>query len=198
MERIGDRITEDCECLAVKGLQRTGGHLYFHFARHIQILVKNEFDLLLLPTITLDKAGAGMKLYAAAATDRQLRIHAAACGDTFGDLFVKKQTQILGCNQFPEGLIHESGIGAGNKVQIAQPNPLKIGRPVGLDKSGQRLIQFFCKIFPAGIVVAGKGDEMAGQINAPHTVGRCELIIVDGLLLLDLKIAGYAGQFGGG
>ena len=91
MELIGDRPTEDGKCLAVEGLQGTGGEVHRDLSGHVQILVKDEFYFLVLLTATLHHTGACMDLSAAAASKTDLCVNRRSANGILTDFFITKQ-----------------------------------------------------------------------------------------------------------
>ena len=69
MQRVADSAPEDGKCLAVQSLQRPGREIDGNLTGHVQILIKDKLDFLVLLTIPLDHTGTCVDLYPAAAPE---------------------------------------------------------------------------------------------------------------------------------
>ena len=92
MQSIGDGTSENTVGLRVKGTQSTGGHVYWYFTGQKQVLVENEFQLLIRLATTLDHTGAGVKLQPAAGLQIQFRLHGAAPTLRLGNFLVRQRS----------------------------------------------------------------------------------------------------------
>ena len=69
-------------------LQSTGRQIYRYISRHVQILVENKLDLLILLTVALDYARSGVHLYTTTAANGDIGINTASGEAAFFKLFV--------------------------------------------------------------------------------------------------------------
>ena len=92
VQYICDGTAEDRIGLAVQCLQSARRIVDRDFSGHKQILVKNEFDFLILLLGALDHAGPGMDLHPASATDSQFRVNTAAAGILFRNILLRQRT----------------------------------------------------------------------------------------------------------
>lgn len=128
MQPFRDGTPENGIRLSVKGLQSTHRQIELQLSRHIKILVKDEFDLLILLAAPFDKARPGVELYPAAAADVHFAIHTTACGDSFCHIFLCKRPKVTGGDELGERNTLQSQRKPGDEIQIPQSYPLKMDR----------------------------------------------------------------------
>ena len=92
MQSIGNGPSENAEGLRMQGIQCTGGHVDGNFAGKEQILIKDEFQLLISLIASLDHTGAGVELEPTAGFQVQFGFHRAAATLDFGDFFISQRS----------------------------------------------------------------------------------------------------------
>ena len=116
MKCIGNGATEYGISLAVQRLQCTGGKLHIYLTGHIEILIEDEFDFLILLTWPLYETWTGVDLDPATAPNGKLSIYTAVIDGLLRNLFIGQQTQILGLDQIPVRDILQSKCHTGNEI----------------------------------------------------------------------------------
>ena len=198
MELVGDGVPEDRPCLRVQGLQGRGREIGGHVAGHEQIHIEDELHFSVGFSRPLDFSRTRMELHPAAAPDGKLGIHTGLSHTGLHDLLIAQDAEVFLRNQIAERRrLQREGL-AGDEVDIAQADALKIGGLVDLDERRKGLIQSGSKILPAGIAGTGEGDKLLGQIHPPDAVLGHELVVDGGGLILHAQITGNAGELGRG
>ena len=171
MQHGGDGVGKNAVGMVVQRLQRLrhGGDLYL--CHRVDVLVKNESDLLFLhlpdliavSDVALDKTGTCVQLERGARIQPAFHVDRALGHARFVDLVLVEHAEVFGLKQVVPAPPGKRELLARKGVDITQAHAVKAVGAVDLDKLAERLVELRGKILPMRVAHRGQGDEILCQ-----------------------------------
>ena len=150
MQLSCDRPAEGAVGVGMDGGQRGGGVLHLDLTHHKDIVVKDEFDLLVLHIVALDHPGTAVQLQAAAAGEKMLVITIS------GDLSGTYQSALLAAEEYA------------GRIRVIDSRQATVGEQLVVNRALQ--------LMDNGLGLDAIADRLEAEKEEIHTIGLLDTL----------------------